>query len=117
MTTGQLYDKITEWEGEVGESFNDYFSHDSIRDSSWAFWLLGKGFNDQANIIISEILAGNKCIDQSILYEVYPDDDENDKFIEENYAKNLMLISEFLVSTPYYLEMVTEWFDNKTWEG
>jgi len=117
MTKEELFDKITDWETDAGESFNDYFSHDHIKDSSWAFWLLGKGFNDHANEIINQILAGKTCIDQEILYNIFPVYDENEKFIYENYDKNLMLLSEFLVSSPYYLKMVTEWFDNKTWEG
>lgn len=117
MTKEQLFDKIQTWEADNGESFNDYFSHDSIKDSSWAFWLLGKGFHEHANGIINEIMASTMCIDQSTLYEVYPEYDEDDNFIEENYDKNLMLISEFLVSTSYYLKLVTDWFDNKTWEG
>ena len=117
MTKEQLFDKIQTWEADNGESFNDYFSHDSIRDSSWAFWLLGKGFTDHANEIINQILAEKTWIDQENLYNIFPVYDENEKFIYENYDKNLMLLSEFLVSTPYYLKMVTEWFDNKTWEG
>jgi len=117
MTKEELYDNITDWEGDFGESFNDYFSHDYIKDSSWAFWLLGKGFHIHANAIINEILTEKTCIDQEILYDVFPPYDEDDNFIQENYDKNLMLISEFLVSTPFYLKMVIEWFDNKTWEG
>lgn len=116
MTKEELFDEITKWEVEVGESFNDYFSHDSISDSSWAFWILGKGFNVHANEIIKQILTERTCIDQEILYNIFPVYDENDNFIEENYDKNLMLLSEFLVSTPYYLKMVTEWFDNKAWK-
>lgn len=117
MTKEELHDNITDWEGDCGESFNDYFSHDHINDASWAFWLLGKGFHIQANLIINEILTEKTCIDQEILYDVFPTYDEDDNFIEENYDKNLMLISEFLVSTPYYLKMINEWFVNKTWEG
>ena len=115
MTKEELFDKITDWEGEVGESFNDYFSHDSIKDSSWAFWLLGKGFHDHANEIINQILTEKMCIDQSVLYDIFPVYDDEDKFIEKNYEKNLMLISEFLVSTPFYLKMVIDWFNSETW--
>lgn len=117
MTKEELYDKITDWEAGAGESFNDYFSHDSIKDSSWAFWLLGKGFINSANLIIDEILSSNTCIDQELLYNIYPVYDANDNFIEENYEKNLMLIAEFLVSTSFYLKMVTDWFDSEAWAG
>lgn len=115
MTKEELFDKITDWEADAGESFNDYFSHDSIKDSSWAFWLLGKGFTDHANEIINQILSQTTCIDQAVLYDIFPIRDENDNFIFENYEKNLMLISEFLVSTSFYLKMVTDWFDSETW--
>lgn len=83
MTKEELFDKIQNWEIDHSESFNDYFSHDNIRDSSWAFWLLGKGFNNHAHIIMDEILADNKCIDQEVLYHVFSTKDENGQFIAD----------------------------------
>jgi hypothetical protein len=107
MTKEELFQKITDWEIDVAESFNDRFSHDSISDQSWAFWLLGKGYIEHANKIIDEILKGNKCIDQDLLYNVFTDDLE----WEEALDTNTKLMAEFLTSTPYYTNKVTEFFN------
>lgn len=111
MTTQELADKISEWEHNAGESFTDYFMHDNVKDNSWAFWLLGKGFAERANEIILEILAGNDCLDQELLYEVYPTYDEDDKWIEESDDKNRLLWAEFLIGTPYYLSKTLDFFN------
>lgn len=109
MTKQELTEKIGKWEHSAGESFTDYFMHDNVKDNSWAFWLLGKGFTEKANEIIDEILAGNKCIDQEVLYEIYPVyNDEDNNFSEDNYDKNMDLWAEFLSATPFYLNKVTE---------
>jgi len=39
----QMVKHIIDWEWTNGESFNDYFSHTSISDTSWTFWLIGQG--------------------------------------------------------------------------
>lgn len=109
MTKEELFQKIREWEIDVAESFNDRFSHDNISDQSWAFWLLGKGYIEHANKIIDEILKGEKCIDQVLLYDVYTDDLE----WEEALDNNTKLMAEFLTSTPYYTNKVTEFFNEE----
>lgn len=107
-----MIEKITNWESEAGESFWDYFAHDNIKDNSWAFWLLGKGFTDKANEIIDLILKGEKCIDQETLYDVFPSSDSNgNNWNEENYNKNIDLMSEFLLATEYYKTKVTKWLE------
>ncbi len=117
MTHLELFDKILEWEHKVGEYFPDYFMDGTVKDASWAFWLLGKGYIKHANLIIDEILKGEKCIDQELLYEVYPTSEpETGNYIpeihDENYHKNIMLWSEFLTSTPYYLNLTLEFFED-----
>ena len=112
MTKEDLFTKIREWEIEHGESFNDYFSYDDIGEQSWAFWLLGKGFTERANQIISEILNGKTRISMEILYDIYPTYNEDyTVYSNENYDKNIALIAEFLISTPLYLRRVTEFFE------
>lgn len=108
----EIFDKIKEWEHSYGESFTDRFMHDNVRDNSWAFWLLGKGYAEHANAIIIEILAGDTCIDLEVLYNIYPEynDEDGADWNEENYYKNAMLWAEFLVSTPFYLDKVNEFF-------
>lgn len=110
MTTQQLTETIKDWELDFGESFPDYFMHDNVNDQSWAFFLLGKGYVERANQIIDEILKGNKCIDQELLYEVYP----MDNWTEEQHSKNVSLWAEFLVSVPYYMEKVTKFLEENS---
>ena len=111
MTKEELFQKIREWEIDVAESFNDRFSHDNISDQSWAFWLLGKGYIEHANRIIDEILKGEKCIDQVLLYDVYVDG----KCVlwEDAIVENTKLMAEFLTSTSYYTNKVTEFFNDE----
>ncbi len=108
MEAKELCEKIREFETKAGESFTDYYMHDNVKDTSWAFWLLGRGFTEHANIIIDEILAGETCIDQDTLYDVYPEYDEIGDWVKGSYEKNAMLWAEFLVATPYYLNSVNE---------
>ncbi len=112
MTEKELFDKIRDWEIDAGESFWDYFAHDNIRDNSWAFWLLGKGYTNKANEIIGLILKGDKCIDQEVLYDVFPSSDpDGSNWNEEKYNKNIMIMCEFLLATDYYKTKVLEWFN------
>lgn len=114
MNKEEVFDKICKFEEDYGESFFDYFTHDNVNDSSWAFWLLGKGFNEKANQIIQLILEGEECIDQDILYEVYSSDTlEEDVWNEEIWNKNMKLQAEFLCSTPYYLAKVEHFFNER----
>ena len=115
MNKEELIEKINNWVENAGESFTDYFMHDNVKDTSWAFWLLGKGYTEHANKIINEILAGETCIDQEILYEIFPEyvGGETISWSRDNYDKNLVLWAEFLVATPYYLNKVTEFLTEK----
>jgi len=107
MTKQELVLKINDWEENAGESFTDYFMHSNVKDLNWAFWLLGKGFKDKALEIIDLISKGETCIDQDILYEIYSEYD--DDFVP--YNKNVEIWAEFLVSTPFYLKKVIDFFE------
>jgi hypothetical protein len=109
-----MFQRIIEWEYEAGESFTDYYMHDNVRDVSWAFWLLGKGFVERANEILNEVNDDKVlCLDQELLYDIYPSyEGEDCSWSEENYHKNVRLWAEFLVSTDIYFQRITEWFDN-----
>ncbi len=102
----KIFDQIIEWETKAGESFNDYFSHDSINDVSWAMWLLGKGYKEHATKIIVEINAGNRCIDQNVLYELKPvseyADDLTREEVNDNFTYNMKIMAEFLAATDTY---------------
>lgn len=114
-TIEELAQQIHDWEVEAGESFTDYFMHSSVRDVSWAFWLLGKGFSERANEILNEVEAGNTCLDQELLYEIYPSsvyENGRDSWNKENYYKNVLLWSEFFLATEIYTKRVEEFFTN-----
>lgn len=114
MNIQELADKITEWEHHAGESFTDNFMHDNVKDYPWAFWLLGKGFNERANYIIARLMEGETCLDQELLYEPYPTRDEHGlNWSVEEYEKNVLLWAEFLLATPYYHKKVTRFFDKQ----
>lgn len=127
ITKEILIDKISKWEYEVGESFTDRFMHDNVRDVSWAFWLIGKGFKERGNIIINLVDRGETCLDQSLLYEIhyskiidgeYGDHGEeaykkSREYAEEMYDKDIELWAEFLTSSDVYLERITKWFNEE----
>jgi hypothetical protein len=102
--------KIREWEMNAGESFTDYYMHDKVKDVSWAFWLLGKGFTERSNELIDLIQAGNKCIDQELLYDLYGDTYNGGEWTEDTHQHNILLWAEFLVASDRYWKSITEWF-------
>lgn len=106
----EMANRIKDWESNAGEGFTDYFMHDNVRDVSWAFWLLGKGFVERANEILNQINSGEKCLDQELLYEVYEVHDWTKKS-QEAYYKNILLWAEFLISTQIYKDRVEEFFN------
>lgn len=116
MTKEELIEKIQEWEHGAGESFTDYFMHDNVKDNSWAFWLLGKGYTERANVIIDLILKGEDCLDQSLLYEIHSATIEDDygtplsPWPRELYEKDVELWAEFLTATEFYKQKVVEFF-------
>jgi hypothetical protein len=114
--TKELFDKICNWEQETGESFIDYFMHDHVLDSFWAFWLIGKGYHERGNKIVELLVAGETCLDQALLYQVHSAiivDDygiDVEPFDTELFDKDAMLWAEFLTATPHYYNRITTWF-------
>lgn len=116
--------KIKNFEYEAGESFTDYFMDDEVFKTSWAFWLVGKGYIERGNAIVNEINkrgGPNGWSDQEFCFNVhtaplkliedYKDDyacglvpieitigSEYDKALEKDYR----LWAEFLLSTDRY---------------
>lgn len=101
-----LKEKILSWEANAGESFTDYFMHNRVKDVSWAFWLLGKGYEERANILINKIQAGEKCIDQETLYHIHMD-----VWDEEEFHKDVELWADFLTASDRYFNEVKAWFE------
>lgn len=112
-TKEALAAKIVEWEFSAGESFTDYYMHDHVKDVSWAFWLLGKGFVTRANTLIDLIQAGKKCIDQELLYNLH---DHMQAYVNDQEAAhtdNVLLWAEFLVASDRYWKDITKWFSEQ----
>lgn len=113
-TKEELIEKISQWESNAGESFTDYFMHDNVNAQSWAFWLLGKGFNKQALNIIRGLEKGENYFDQEELFEIYPEyeyqDDKDPKWLNESYQKNKKVWAEFLTATESYQKRVSNFF-------
>ena len=107
LTKEDCFEMITNWEEGSDESFFDYFSHDNITDTSWAFFLAGKGYSERTNGIINEIISGETCIDQCYLYEL--ETNNNEGWSDQSHSKNLMLQAEFITATEHYTEKFTNW--------
>lgn len=105
-TAEALAVKIREWELSAGESFTDYYMHDRVKNVSWAFWLLGKGFSQRANFLIDMITA-SQYLEQDILYDLYGD---LEAWNETTHMQNVQLWAEFLVASDRYWKDITEWF-------
>jgi hypothetical protein len=110
MNAQELKKTILEWELSNGESFVDYFAHAAIHPPSYAFWLIGKGFQEEGNAIISEYLySDTEYVDMGIMFEIFPEYVE-EAYSEENFQKNMELLSEFLCATPHYTNKVLNFF-------
>lgn len=114
----QLAKKIYDWEMDNGESFYDYFADGTVEPSSWAFFLLGKGFKEKANELVNEIAinkamkvsGGFHYISQQELFEIYPEEGEQS---QDNALKNINLMAEFLSGTDLYIDRVTKFFNEE----
>lgn len=105
---------IREWELEAGEGFTDYFL-DNWAVGSWAYWLLGKGHTEWANLIIN-MNEEKQYVDQEVKFEwfddyTYDEDGSNPVWHEELYLKNVRVWAEFLVESDQYFRRVNEFFD------
>lgn len=105
-TKEALAAKIRAWELSAGESFTDYYMHDRVKNVSWAFWLLGKGFSQRANFLIDMITA-SQYLEQEILYDLHGDLEE---WSESTHQQNILLWAEFLVASDRYWKDISEWF-------
>lgn len=103
-----LAKRIREWELNVGESFTDYYMDDRVKEVSWAFWLLGKGYKERANVLI-DMITNRESIDQQLKFEVHlTSGDWNEEF----YLKDIALWAEFLTASDRYFKDISEWFED-----
>lgn len=110
MTREELYKKIQQWESDNGESFVDYFAHDSVKPVSWAFWCIGRGYVEHGNIIANLIESGEDYIEQDVLFDIHPEY-INDVYNVENADTNTMILADFLTASEIYQKRVTEFFN------
>ena len=105
-TIAGLASTIRNWELTAGESFTDYYMHDRVKNVSWAFWLLGKGFQARANFLI-DMITISSYLEQEILYELYGDPEN---WTEETHFQNVELWAEFLIASDRYWNEIVQWF-------
>lgn len=98
MTIQEIVDWIRHWECFAGESFHDYFTHDTVEDEDWLPFLREKGFNERADEIVEDSKGHSCCLDQHLLYDIY----SYEKWNEEDYQKDLALMAEFFLRNPQY---------------
>lgn len=106
-----MIEAIRDWEMDAGESFTDYFL-DRWAFGSWVYWLLGKGHHEWANKLINKNEQGI-YVDQSEKFEFYHDYDDEGKWSEELYHKNVRVWAEFLVESDQYFRRVNEFFNEQ----
>lgn len=109
MTKEFLIDRIKEWSYSTGECFVDRFMADNVIQNNWAFWLLGSKDPIKevtAHTIINHMLKKKQNADQEDAYFVYPEY-IGDKYIDENWDKNLEIWADFLLATPFYTELIS----------
>lgn len=127
----QYTDFIIDWESYAGEEFLDYFMDDAVFVNSWAFWLLGKGFNQRANFLIESILNDHiDNLDTDSKYHInltdlylFPDENEihaintveyrdDEKLHNELFEMDVKLWVEFLLSTKVYKNIFLDWISS-----
>lgn len=123
----QYADFIINWEYAAGEEFLDYFMDDTVFVNSWAFWLLGKGFNQRANFLIESILNDHiDNLDTDSKYHInltelylFPDENEihasstvDEKLHNELFEMDAKLWVEFLLSTKVYKNIFLDWISS-----
>lgn len=127
----QYTDFIIDWEYHAGEEFLDYFMDDTVFVNSWAFWLLGKGFNQRANFLIESILNDHiDNLDTDSKYHInltelylFPDENEihaintveysvDEKLHNELFEMDVKLWVEFLLSTKVYKDIFLYWISS-----
>jgi len=115
MTKEELLDKIINWESENGESFNDYFSHDKIDARNWAYYLSQTGHEDISLMINEECDKNSRgwCLDQELMFEIYPCYDEDGKFNAQNYNANFSILVNYFFERGELLQEVIEFLNQE----
>lgn len=102
-TIENIADAIRGWELCAGESFTDYFMDDRISDNLWYGFLLGKGVVEKAQEMEKDLLTKTYISQEKFEpFEYY--DDDNNKFLEGEYYKNVLLWAELICNSNIFYE-------------
>ncbi|ADG59912.1 hypothetical protein Acj9p012 [Acinetobacter phage Acj9] len=124
----RLYAKrIQNFELEAGERFTDYFMDSEVFYTSFAFWLLGKGFQERANEQINEINrkgGPRNFSDQALMFDIHtaPLREFEGRMVcwhldagqeyDDALQKDYLLWAEFLTSSDRYKEPFDKYLEN-----
>lgn len=100
MTPKQIHKAIQEWETKAQECFYDYFVDNRVTVTSWACYLLGKGFKAHAKFLFEK----GEELDLDEKFGLFHVRDEENEFIQGNYNRNLREMSEFISNIPPLLK-------------
>lgn len=117
-TKEEIIELINDWENKAGESFLDYFDYD-IRPVFLSGYILGKGYIDWSNEIMSQVTGGNYVGLNNIFWDedfpsspFYDSEDVEDCGMYKNQDKVLEFIAEILSTSKVHAERF-ETFINK----
>lgn len=104
MTKEEIFEKILEWEGEVEESFVDYF--DSYMYAvSFMFWCRGKGY-----VTVESFNEWEEKFKNNDIFA----DDANDYVFNyglpehENWQESYKILAEFISESAIYTQRLKE---------
>lgn len=115
-----IYKKIEKWSRDAGESFVDYFGS-SIHEVTFMSWALGKGYIDSVKYNKwAESFKANKLEAQDPNYYLYDSDGGDVEFAvvisddwdNDEEAKALMILSEFISEIEVYQSKLQEFLDD-----
>lgn len=98
MNKEDLLTKILEWEKRneiIEDNFFEAFCEYYIDYFHWAFWLLGKGFHDEA----LRIIIGCDQMDIDHVFELFTDKSDN-----------LELLIEYIIASNFYTDELESFF-------
>lgn len=110
--------RIKNFETEAGECFADYFLDDNVFKTSWAFWLIGKGYNDRGGMIVDMInTKGRSFSDNDLVFNIHASPKGNGVIVkyadyDTAHDNDLALWAEFLMSTDRYFKPFLEYLEN-----
>jgi uncharacterized protein (UPF0297 family) len=109
LTKEQMFEKISNWEMDMGEDFLDYFGS-NMNEFNFMFWCFGKGYINEhqlkefesAKSVGTEYLVGDE------IFSVVNSEED------DCYNKGNIILAEFLSATATYQKRVKEFIEEIT---